>query len=135
MKQKRVFASIGIIILLGASFWGGILYQKAHAASAFGQFRTAGAAGLGGRFGAAGTGATVGTILSSDSGSITVQMQDGSTKIIFVTNSTPIMKTLRGTLTDLSVGTPVSITGSANADGSITAQAIQIRSATSSLMR
>ena len=58
----------------------------------------------------------------------TTSAQSG-TKIVLVDSSTQITKTVAGTAGDLSVGTSVTISGSANSDGSITAQNIQIRPA------
>ena len=79
-------------------------------------------------------GATFGTILSSGNGSITLQLMGGTssnaesgTKIVLVNSSTQIEKMASGSLSDLTDGTTVSVNGTANSDGSITATNIQIR--------
>ena len=89
---------------------------------------------MGGQFasmrGARGMGGfTAGEIISKDATSITLKLSDGSTKIILVGTSTPVMKSAAGTLSDLTVGISVVANGSANSDGSLSAQSIQIRPA------
>ena len=127
MKNKMLAGVLGAITILGATFYGGVLYgkktalpQRAFVAGA-GQFRT----GAGGARG--GGGLVMGQILSTDASSITVKMQDGSTKIILVSDATTVMKSAPGTSADLATGTGVVVTGTQNSDGSVTAQSIQIR--------
>ncbi|MCX6763463.1 MAG: DUF5666 domain-containing protein [Candidatus Moranbacteria bacterium] len=59
--------------------------------------------------------------------SITVKDRDGSSKIVFFSDSTAIGKSVEGSTSDLSNGQQVMINGQTNADGTITAQNIQIR--------
>jgi hypothetical protein len=80
----------------------------------------------GGRVGA---GFVTGQIISADSQSITVKQQDGSTKVVYFSGSTTIDKTVTGVATDLLVGQEVTTNGTANSDGSIAAQTIQLRPA------
>lgn len=67
-----------------------------------------------------------GEILSSDASSITVKLQDGSSKIVLYSASTPINKSSQGTVSDLKAGEKVAIFGQTNTDGSVTAQSIQL---------
>ncbi|HEV7449512.1 MAG TPA: hypothetical protein VGP13_03160 [Candidatus Paceibacterota bacterium] len=135
-KNNMILGAVAGAVLLGASFWGGMTYAKGSAPMR-GGFAGANGAQFAGRAGAGGTGArgaaaggfTAGQILSKDANGITIKMMDGSTKIILVSGSTQVMKQASGTQDDLSVGTNVTITGSANSDGSITAQSVQIRPA------
>lgn len=68
-----------------------------------------------------------GEIISKDTTSITVKIFDGGSKIIFLNTNTNISKMTTGTVNDLINNTQVSITGTTNPDGSISAKNIQIR--------
>jgi len=87
---------------------------------------------FGGGRGAGGTGAngaggfTTGSIVSSDSNSVTVKLATGGTKIILYSDSTTISVSTKGSSTDLTTGQDVTVTGTANSDGSITASRIQV---------
>ena len=67
-----------------------------------------------------------GEITSSDGKSHTVKMNDGGSKIIFLSSTTQINKAQTAVTDDLKVGEQVSIFGQTNADGSVTAQNIQL---------
>lgn len=135
-KMKSNIALVAVITLLiggGVGFFGGMTYQKNQRSAQFGQF-------AGGGFGRGGTGANgagggnrlrnggsvVGDIIANDTSSITVKLQDGSSKIVLVTSSTSINKATQAAVGDLSVGQRVAVFGSTNADGSVTAQNVQL---------
>lgn len=128
-----------IIILVGAgSFYGGMKYGQSKNSSRqgqgqLGQFRRGGSGGGGqnGFRGGNGAGFAAGTVIAKDATSITIKMSDNSSKIIFISSSTPLRKSVEAPVGDLAVGSNVTITGSANSDGSITAQSIQLRDASS----
>ena len=71
-------------------------------------------------------GMVMGEIISQDENSITVKIQDGSTKIVILGDSTTYSKSQSIEKTELSTGNQVRVSGNVNSDGSITAQDIQI---------
>ena len=123
------------VVLIGAGFGGGYEFAKAQT-PARGQFAIAGGTGqfagrtgAGARGGAAG-GFTAGQIISNSGTSISIQQQNGSSsEIVLLSPTTQILKSVSGAPSDLTQGTQVTVTGSANSDGSITATAVQIRPA------
>ncbi len=85
----------------------------------------------GGRMGGMnrGGGFASGEIISSDDKSITIKLQDGGSKVIYLTDTTPVMKSTSVAKSDLATGITVTVNGTSNADGSIAAQSVQIRPA------
>jgi hypothetical protein len=126
--NKKSLIIIAIVVLLvvgGGAFYGGMLYGKSQNTrpSYAGSFQT-----RINRTGASGSSFISGNIISKDSSSITLQLPNGSgSKIIFYSDATQISKFASGTADDLANGTSVSVTGTINSDGSLTAQSIQIR--------
>jgi hypothetical protein len=128
MKTQKIIAIVAAIIIVGgASFYAGTLYahgNKSGNRNMPGFTNAAGARGVKGN-----DNFVNGQILSIDSSSITVQIPNNGSKIILLTDSTPISKMASGTRADLVVGETVMVTGTTNTDGSVTAQSIQIRPA------
>jgi hypothetical protein len=128
MSKKIIWGIVGIVVLVGV-FYGGMLYGKGQTSAA----KTSGASAYAGARGARGAGgfggATIGQILSENAQSITIALPSGGSEIVFLDNTTPITKQVNGTMSDLAVGTTVSVIGTANADGSVSAQSVQIRPA------
>lgn len=139
MNKNIINIIITVIVAGGASFYAGMHYAQSKAVTPAnfanmtpeerqalrGQFGNGG-----GRGGRTGNGGASGEIISKDATSITIKLRDGSgSKIVFLSGATPIMKTASGTASDLQVGTQVNAMGTANSDGSITAQTVQIRPA------
>lgn len=138
MKKKQIILMIiGGIILLGIGFGGGVFYQKKWGNKntvASGNFMNGAPNGQGtppsgsekGFRGTNGGGNVSGEIISKADNSITVKTSDGSTKIVYFTDSTKITKSDTGNSTDLSVGTNVVVNGSTNTDSSIAGNMIRI---------
>jgi hypothetical protein len=124
MKNKNLIICGIVVVLVGAGcFFSGMKYQQSKR-SPMGQFGN-----VQGRVG----GNRVnnfrpvnGEIISSDDKTITVKLQDGSSKIILYSNTTAINKAAAGTKEDLTNGTKVAVIGAENTDGSVTAQSIQL---------
>lgn len=131
MNKKIIGAAVLVLVIAGGSFYGGMDYAKSKQPVRSGNFTGQFGAGVAGanRVGTRTGGFTAGQILSKDATSITIKMQDGSTKIVLIGSSTQVMKTAAGSANDLATGTDVTLTGSTNSDGSITAQSVQIRPA------
>jgi hypothetical protein len=131
---NKIIAVVLIVVAAGAGFFGGMQYQKSQRSAAFGQGQFAGPGGQGGggfrRFGAGGQNANVqavrGQIVSADNGTVTIKMNDGSTKLVVLSGSTNVMKATKGSSSDLTAGQDVMVFGSSNSDGSVTAQSVQV---------
>ena len=78
-----------------------------------------------------GGGFAVGQVVSVDQNSMTVQLPNGNSEVVFYSSSTQVVKLQPQTepVSSLTPGTQVVIGGTQNADGSVTAQTIQIRPA------
>ncbi len=68
-----------------------------------------------------------GEIISKDNESITLSLREGGSRILFFSDSTEIIKTIKGSLDDLEIGQSVNVNGVASPDGSVSAELIQIR--------
>ncbi len=140
-KKNHIIAmSVLIIIFVAGAFFGGIQYEKNKAGTSLSnkaeKFNKTNQRGgydnqrdgqkMGGGNGAGGN-FVAGDIISKDDKSITIKTKDGSSKIIFFSDSTIVGKTINGSISDLNIGEQVMINGKAGSDGSIAAQNIQIR--------
>lgn len=130
--NKKIITGVIAVVVISGTFYGGMAYGKSTVTTRgefnSGQFpaNASGARGSGIRGGVNG-GFTTGEIISKDATSVTIKMQDGSTKIALIASSTQVMKSSSGALNDLIIGTNITITGTSNSDGSVTAKSVQIR--------
>lgn len=143
MKNIIVISAVIAAIVGVGAFYGGMSYGKSQAAGArnsslsqrqgFGAGAAGGALRNGseqGRGGNRAAGEFVnGSIIAKDDKSITIKSIGGGSKIVFLSSSTQIMKSVDGSAADLATGKNVMVTGSTNSDGSLTAQSIQLRPA------
>jgi len=126
--SKIVSAVIILLVVAGASFYFGMNYGKSQSRPAFSAANFS--ALRGSRNGANGANATSGSIIAKDSNSITLQLPNNAgSKIVFYSPTTQINEFATGTADDLKTGVSISVMGTTNSDGSVTANSIQIRPA------
>ena len=127
MKNKNMIITILLLIVVASgAFFAGMKYQQKKIPSFAGQFAYGQDQRNGlQRFGN-GFRPVNGQIIGSDDKSITVKLQDGSSKIVLFSDTTQINKADTATKEDLKEGDTVSVFGTDNSDGSITAQNIQL---------
>ncbi|MEP7166361.1 MAG: DUF5666 domain-containing protein [Candidatus Woesebacteria bacterium] len=136
-KNNLIIVTVVLVILAGAGgFAGGMKYQQSKRSTfvttggAFGGRPGFGTGAPGQTRGGTGRGAgfrpVAGEIIAADDTSITVKLQDGSSKIVMLSDKTTINKADTATKTDLKVGTQVAVFGQDNSDGSVTAQSVQL---------
>lgn len=140
MKKALLVIAVVAVVVGGGAFYGGMKYAQGQGgrgnfanltpeqrqqftANAGAGFREGVGQGRGGMNG----GFTAGEIISKDDKSITLKMPDGGSKIIFYSDTTEVSKFTEGGAGDLVVGKNISVNGTSNQDGSVTAQTIQIR--------
>src|SRR3989344_6564171 len=129
MKNNLIMTIIVAVVVGSAAFFGGIQYQKSKSPTErFGQF-----GGRNGQGGFAGRGGNQqgsrpvnGEIISQDDSSITVKLEDGSSRIIILSDKTVINKSEAGEKSDLITGETGFVFGTENSDKSLTAQTISI---------
>lgn len=132
MKNVKLIAIVLIIAALGGGFFAGMKYQQSQSqAGRSGNFQGA----RNGTFGQRGTGLSAGRqgyrpvsgdIISMDDKSITVKLQDGSSKIVLLTGTTVYNKSAVVAKSDLKTGEKVVVLGTDNSDGSVTASDVQL---------
>ncbi len=128
MNSKNLLITIIVVIVIGAAgFFGGMQYQQNKNRSTLGAFGQRNGM-MGQRAGQNGQNfrPVRGSIISSDDKSITVKMQDGSSRIVLFSDKTVFLKSQSGSKSDLKTGDTVNVIGTQNSDGSVTAQDVQI---------
>jgi hypothetical protein len=134
-KKMLIKIIVAVVIVAGLGFYGGMRYGQGTVSKTSSNQRSQLAGGFaamgrnGNRAAGQNGGFAGGQIIAKDATSITVKLQDGSSKIVFVSGSSQIMKSVQGTSSDLTVGENVTVVGTTNSDGSITANSVQVRPA------
>jgi hypothetical protein len=124
--NSKVLTVIIVIIVAGGAFFGGMQYQKSQVTGFAGGQGSAFRQRMGQGQGSSAFRPVRGNILSIDSNTMTVKLQDGSSKIVILSASTTYAKEASATVSDLNTGATVMVTGTSNSDGSVTAQSVQI---------
>jgi uncharacterized protein YneF (UPF0154 family) len=135
MKKNLILILIVLIIVGAGGFFGGMKYGESQALKNLtpekmreifqrrgGQLFTQNQ----GQRQRAGQNFVLGQVISKDEKSLTIKLADGSTKIVFFSQSTQISKATEGSIEDIEIGKEVSVSGTQNEDGSLTARTIQI---------
>ncbi len=131
--NKLLTAVVAVAVLVGSgAFYGGMKYAQNQTPqmarqSGIANTGTAGQSGLRGARSGMRSGFSSGEIIAKDERSITVKLQDGGSKIVFLSGATRIGKSVDGAVADLANGVQVLVNGDTNSDGSINATTIQIR--------
>ncbi len=134
MKNNYLLTIVIALIVGGIGFYGGMKYQQSQRGNFSGQFGS-GQSGNG-QFVRNGQGTRVnnsggfrpvnGDIISADDKSITVKLQDGSSKIVILSDKTQINKAETVNKSELKTGVKVAVFGTENPDGTVTAQNVQV---------
>ncbi|HVW82933.1 MAG TPA: DUF5666 domain-containing protein [Candidatus Paceibacterota bacterium] len=131
-KNLIVTGAVALIVGAGLGYFGSTAFAKAPARGAAfaarGSFTASSSAFARGGNQAAGA-VLAGTVAAKDAGSITLDTRDGSSHVVLLTPATAVEKTVAGSLADIAVGSAVSVTGSTNSDGSLSASAVELRPA------
>jgi len=134
VSKAMVISVILVVLALGGGFFAGMQYQKSRPSfmmtsgfggGQYGQFRGRFAQG-GGQGGNTTFRPVRGQVLSVDANGLTVKLPDGSSKIVVISSSTNLMKSAPATSSDITAGETVTVIGTQNSDGSITASNVQI---------
>jgi hypothetical protein len=128
-----------VVVLLAGAFYGGMKYEQGaglkNLSTAQRQQLLAGMRGANGQGARGGAGASGnrpgggfanGLIISQTDTSITVKLRDGSSKIVLLAASTKINKSVAGQKSDLAINSQVTVSGTANSDGTITADTVTL---------
>lgn len=144
MKINQILlVSFLVILFTGLVFFAGSKYQQSKGALAFRQgllennngqavargFNNQNAANtdtVKNRGQAAAFRQTVGEIISLDDKSMTVKLADGSSRIVFYSDSTVINQSVEASKSDLKTGLTVAVHGTSNNDGSLLSENIEI---------
>lgn len=143
-KNPTLMISVVAIICMAVGFFGGMKYQQTkvptfarNRQNAVGSMQdnngkpnqtgttrnTKNGTGMG--FG----GMHIGTVSSIDDTSMTIKLQDGSSKIVILSKTTSYKLTTDGSKTDITVGSAVAVSGTTNTDGSVSAENVQLNPA------
>lgn len=134
--MKKYLVHIIWVIVAVVAFVGGMYYGKSTVPATgrgnFAGFASSTRAGFGGRGAGAAGGFVVGQVSALGTDSITVQLANGNSQVIFYSSSTPVTEPTEVSPSTLTTGTNVMVGGTQNSDGSFTAETIQVRPAAAS---
>lgn len=126
MKPNTIVVVLLIVIIAIGGFFAGMKYQQSKSpAGRFGNFQN-GRNGQSQSRAGQGFRPVNGEIINADDKSITVKLQDGTSKIIILSDKTQINKASEAPKEELKIGEQVAVFGTENPDGTVTARNIQL---------
>jgi hypothetical protein len=133
-KNLIITGVVALIVGLGVGYFGAhaLAATPKTGAAAYAARSAAGGAGVTGmRAGnqASGAGLLTGTVAAVSAGSITLNTRDGSSHVVLTTPDTTVSKSVTGSLSDVTVGSTIIVSGTTNSDGSVSATLVQLRPA------
>lgn len=131
MNKEKKFLLVSVIVVGMIAFYFGNIYgqnQTKSSSQITRQFQglTTGQKGVRTGF-TSGNNFINGEVLSKDDSGVVIKLQEGGSKIILISSSSNINKIDTGTKNDIEIGKQISVIGTTNSDGSITAKTIQIK--------
>ena len=134
--SKKQWVSVAITSIIIAGTFTGIGYKIGIRKSGSlgpinGQFQGRGAmmGGQGRGMGMRGNGNVAGTVINQDATTITLSLPQGGSRTVLITPTTTILKTAPGTMNDIQKDSFLMVSGTSNADGSISATTLSLRPA------
>ena len=127
--MKKIFLIIIGVVIVSGVFYGGMRYgqsQKSFQSLRGGDRPVMGTGNIGMKT-MNRDGFISGKIIAKDNQSITLEIRDLGSKIVFYSDQTGIEKSVQGDSADFEIGVSVTVTGTTNEDGSMTAQSIRLR--------
>jgi uncharacterized protein YneF (UPF0154 family) len=131
MKKNLILILIALIIVGAGGFFGGMKYGESEALKnltpeKMREIFQQGGQRFQGQRQRMGQNFISGQVISKDEKSLTLKLPDGSTKIVFFSDSTQISKATEGRIDDIEIGKQIMVSGEQNPDGSYTAKTIQL---------
>jgi uncharacterized protein YneF (UPF0154 family) len=131
MNKNLILIIILLIVIGTGGFFGGMKYGQSQALKnltpeKMREIFQQGRQTFQGQRQRAGQNFVSGQVISKDEKSVTIKLPDGSTKIVFFSQSTQITKSAEGSIEDIEIGKEILVTGTQNEDGSLTARTIQV---------
>jgi hypothetical protein len=122
-KVHIIWAIVVVIALVG-----GIMYGKSTGSvkSFAGGSSSSTRGTYAGRGGTSGGSFVTGTIASIVGSDITLQLANGNSEVVLYSSSTPVTEPTIVSVSKLTTGTTIMVSGSSNSDGSLTATTIQV---------
>lgn len=134
-KQNTIILGVILLLVVGAIGFG-VGYKIGQTKNQFtsqirgnGQFANGGTRGqVGNQAGGSmrGNRQIAGEVIALDDKTMTIKMADGSSKIILLSSTMTISKSIDAPKTDLKVGSKVAVFGAQNTDGSQTATTVEL---------